>query len=89
MLNKKPSIQKFYRFQWEKAQNCYVLLYPEGVIKLNESAGVILNLCNGKNTVKNIISELSVKFEENESDIKQDIIGFIEQAIKQSWISYE
>ena len=28
-----------YRFQWEAAQNAYVLLYPEGMVKLGGSAG--------------------------------------------------
>ena len=32
-------IAAHHRFQWEKAQDCYVILFPEGMVKLNGSAG--------------------------------------------------
>ena len=35
-------LYKQYRFQWEKAQDCFVLLYPEGMIQLPGSAGEIM-----------------------------------------------
>ena len=35
------------RFQWEEAQAAYVLLYPEGMVKLGQSAGEILKRVNG------------------------------------------
>ena len=37
-------IAAHHRFQWEKAQDCYVILFPEGMVKLNGSAGEVLNL---------------------------------------------
>jgi pyrroloquinoline quinone biosynthesis protein D len=37
-----PAIDRKFRLQWEAAQNAHVLLYPEGMIKLNASAGEIL-----------------------------------------------
>ena len=30
-------IAAHHRFQWEKAQDCYVILFPEGMVKLNGS----------------------------------------------------
>ena len=44
MLNdtKKLKLSAQYRFQWEEAQKCYVLLYPEGLIKLGQSSAEIL-----------------------------------------------
>jgi len=38
----KPTLSRLFRLQWEEAQNSYVLLYPEGMVKLNQSAGEIL-----------------------------------------------
>ena len=35
------------RLQWEAAQSAYVMLYPEGMIKLNEPAGEILGMLEG------------------------------------------
>ena len=34
--------ERRFRLQWEPAQDCHVLLYPEGMVKLNQSAGEIL-----------------------------------------------
>jgi len=39
-------IAPHHRFQWEKAQDCYVILFPEGMVKLNGGAGEVLNLVN-------------------------------------------
>ena len=38
-----PKFRVGFRFQWEPAQNAYVLLYPEGMVRLNGSAGAILS----------------------------------------------
>ena len=46
----KPSIGRGLRLQWEPAQNAHVLLYPEGMVKLNASAGEILKRCDGQRT---------------------------------------
>ena len=43
-----------FQFQWEEKQNCYVLLYPEGMVQLNHSAGEILNLCDGSSDIEKI-----------------------------------
>ena len=44
-----------YRFQWEAAQNAYVLLYPEGMVKLGGSAGEILKRIDGSSPVSAIV----------------------------------
>jgi len=33
-----PAINPLFRLQFEKAQDSWVLLYPEGMVKLNQSA---------------------------------------------------
>ena len=43
-----PKINPMFRLQWEQVQECYVLLYPEGMVKLNDSAGEIMKLIDGK-----------------------------------------
>ena len=53
-LNKKIKLNPNFQFQWEDKQNCYVLLYPEGMVQLNQSAGEILALCTGENDDKSI-----------------------------------
>ncbi|MDY0051561.1 MAG: pyrroloquinoline quinone biosynthesis peptide chaperone PqqD [Aliarcobacter sp.] len=86
-LDKKIKINPNFQFQWEDKQNCYVLLYPEGMVQLNQSAGEILALCTGLNNIENINKILCEKFEVE--DLTQDIKSFLEEAKNRNWISYE
>jgi pyrroloquinoline quinone biosynthesis protein D len=78
-------IAAHHRFQWEKAQDCYVILFPEGMVKLNGSAGEVLNLVNGESTVELITDTLFKKFPDVQN-ISKDIIGMIELALDKAWI---
>lgn len=58
LIKDKPlSLQKQFRFQWEPAQESYVLLYPEGLIKLPGSSGEIMKLIDGSMSVNMIIAQ--------------------------------
>lgn len=86
-LDSRPTIHRHFRLQWEPAQNAYVLLYPEGMVKLNDSAGEILSLCTGERSVQTIIDLLSEKFPEAE-DIRTDILEFFADPGVQPWLTY-
>lgn len=81
----KPRLAHGYRFQFEPAQNCHVLLYPEGMVQLSDSAAEVLQLCTGEATVEQIISALQEKF--GESDLSSDILEFLKDADEQGWIA--
>jgi pyrroloquinoline quinone biosynthesis protein D len=80
-----PSLAKTFRFQWEEAQDCYVLLYPEGMVKLNQAAGEILKRCDGERTVDDIISELEEQFAV--PDLANDVLEFFIEAHGKGWIA--
>lgn len=83
-----PVLAQGYRFQWEPAQDCNVLLYPEGMVKLNPAAGEILKRINDKKqTVAELIAELKVAF--NGADLDNDVYQFLEEAYDNSWIRAE
>ena len=75
-----------FRFQWEEAQNCHVLLYPEGMVKLNPTAGEILKYIDGIKTVDDILSELNTAFPD--ADLKDDVHQFLETAHDNGWIKH-
>ena len=83
--SKIPTWRQGYRFQYEPAQKGHVLLYPEGMIKLNDSAGEILQQIDGQHSVAQIISELCGRFP-NVPGIDEDILAFMEVASAQFWI---
>ena len=80
-----PSVAKPFRFQWEEAQECFVLLYPEGMVKLNPAAGEILKRCDGERTVGDIISELEEQFAV--PDLADDVLEFFVEADGKGWIA--
>ena len=81
----RPSIGRGFRLQWEAAQNAFVLLYPEGMIKLNSSAGEILRRCDGVATIEEITASLEQAF--SASALKDDVIAFVAMAQEKRWVS--
>jgi len=79
-----PAIAPLFRLQFEKVQDSWVLLYPEGMVKLNTTAAEILNRCDGRLTVNDIVTELENVCQQ--TGLAPDIIGFLSDAIKQQWI---
>ena len=80
-----PMLALGYRFQWEPAQDCHVLLYPEGMVKLNGPAAEILKrIDDKKQTVAELIAELKVAFDG--VDLDDDVYQFLEEAHGNDWI---
>lgn len=79
-----PAIAPSFRFQWEEVQNCYVILYPEGMVKLSGSAGEIMKRCDGTATIAEIIDALQQDFPG--ADLRQDVHNFLETAKNHGWI---
>ena len=78
---KRLRINKLYKLQFEKKLNNYVLLYPEGMVTLNETSSEILKLCNGKNNIDDIKKDLLQKY-----DSIDGIDDFIKDALKNDWL---
>jgi len=78
------TIAKPFRLQWEAAQNAHVLLYPEGMVKLNQSAGEILKRCDGTRDIDTLIADLEQAF--NATGIGGDVRAFIADAHSRGWL---
>lgn len=85
LLNLVPTINPMYRLQWEPKQEAHVLLYPEGMIKLNGSAGEIMSLVDGERDVISIVVALTERFPSVEG-IEHDIVDFIRHAAEKRWL---
>jgi pyrroloquinoline quinone biosynthesis protein D len=80
----KPSLGRGFRLQWEPAQQAHVLLYPEGMVKLNGSAGEILKRCDGAKTVGEIVTDLEVAFAT--TGLANDVTAFMNVALERRWL---
>lgn len=85
-LSSRPRVGPGFRLQWEPAQDCHVLLYPEGMVKLNGSAGEILKRCDGQRTVQAIVAELEQAFAAQ--GLQGDVLGFVDIAATQRWLTW-
>lgn len=79
------AIALHHRFQWEEAQQSYVILFPEGMIKLHGGAGEILKRVDGKTSVGDIVADLKNTFPDAE-DIESDILGMLDIAVGKAWL---
>ena len=84
VLNSTPSVASMFRLQWEEVQQNWVLLYPEGMVKLNGSAGEIMRRLNGEKTVQALIDDLEKDF--GASGLQSDVLAFLDIAQAQGWI---
>jgi pyrroloquinoline quinone biosynthesis protein D len=82
-----PRIGSGFRLQWEPVQNCHVLLYPEGMVKLNQSGGEIIKRCDGQRSVAGITGDLEQAF--SATGLEPDVLAFVEMAGKQGWLKWE
>ncbi|MHB0777157.1 pyrroloquinoline quinone biosynthesis peptide chaperone PqqD [Halomonas sp. WWR20] len=76
-----------WRLQWEPAQQRHVLLYPEGMVQLNDSAGAILALLDGQRDVQALVAELQQRYPDAPT-IEPDVKEFLLDAVQQGWIRH-
>lgn len=82
-----PRLRRGFRFQWEPAQKCHVLLYPEGMVRLNDSAAAILGAIDGRRDLVAIIDSLQQQFPEAQ-ELEADVVRFLQEAGRRHWIEW-
>jgi pyrroloquinoline quinone biosynthesis protein D len=83
---KLPRVGRGFRLQWEPVQAAHVLLYPEGMVKLNASAGEILLRCDGSTPVEAIVADLEMRF--GTTGLEKDVRAFLDLAAEQRWVEW-
>ena len=79
-----PKLSRGYRLQYEPVQTAWVLLYPEGMVKLNDSAAEILRRCNGQLSPDAITAELEAVF--NTQGIGPQVRDMLQEGKRRGWI---
>jgi pyrroloquinoline quinone biosynthesis protein D len=62
------------RLQFDQVRQRPVLLYPEGAVLLNDTGAAILELCNGSNTVDQIVAILNERYG---TDVTADVTEYL------------
>jgi pyrroloquinoline quinone biosynthesis protein E len=77
-LDDRPALAAKTRLRNDPLTGEPLLLFPEGVLRLNGSAIEILSLCDGRNSVRAIISALVDKFPAAARDVHRDTAAFLD-----------
>jgi len=80
-------IAPHFQLQWEEAQQAHVLLYPEGMVQLNETAAQILTLCAEGCSVQRIVEACRELYPGN--PVEDDVRQFLREAASNGWIRIE
>jgi pyrroloquinoline quinone biosynthesis protein D len=83
-LDDVPRIAHHFRLQFEQAQAAWVLLYPEGMVKLSPTAGEIMRRIDGESSVDTLIHNLEAAFPG--ADLRQDVLDFMKVAHEHGWV---
>lgn len=62
-LDSRPRLASKVRLQWNVPRKQALLLYPEGALVLNATAQAVLELCDGRRTLEQIVRELAARYD--------------------------
>lgn len=83
----RPALGSGMRLQWEPAQEAHVLLYPEGMVRLNGSAAAILTRCDGVRTVAQIVAQVEQDYAAG--GLADEVLAFMALAVQQRWLTVD
>jgi pyrroloquinoline quinone biosynthesis protein D len=86
MMQRIPRLSRLHRLQYEATQKRWVLLYPEGMVRLNDSAGDILRRIDGATTVEALVVDLRRAYPDAVLD--NDVLQFLHAAEERGWLVY-
>lgn len=72
----RPTLWRLARLSFDSVRQRRVLLYPEGVMLLNDTGAEILELCDGRRTLTEIADELGARY--GGSDVLADVTRYLD-----------
>lgn len=76
-LGARPRLVPGARLQTDWATGRPALLYPEGVLLLNPTSGEILELCDGRRNVEDVLAALAERYESDPAEIQADVLEYL------------
>jgi pyrroloquinoline quinone biosynthesis protein D len=67
----RPRLVDGVRLQYDDVREEYLLLVPEGAVRLNETAAQVLELCDGRRSLEEIATSLSQRY--SGADVTDDV----------------
>ena len=78
-----PAIWRLARLEFDQVRQQRVLLYPEGVVLLNDTGAAILELCDGQRSIAEISAVLEGRYH---CDVTADVIEYLSQLVQRELV---
>ena len=69
-----PALWRLARLEFDPVRQQRVLLYPEGVVLLNDTGAAILDLCDGHRSIGDVAAILQERYHR---DVVADVIEYL------------
>ncbi len=67
------------RLKHDPLSGQHVLLFPEGILELNDSAAEIMALCDGERSLTEIAASLATTHRASPDEILSDVVAYVSQ----------
>jgi coenzyme PQQ biosynthesis protein PqqD len=84
----RPKLARGVRLQIDPASGEPVLLFPEGVLFLSQTANDILARCTGKETVSDVIASLAQDYEADPGILRQDVLDCLSDLFQRKLVVF-
>lgn len=85
----RPRLAPGTRLRRDATRQAWVLLAPERIIVLDESAHAVLSRCDGQATVADICADLARHYEADPGEVESDVIALIDDLRAKRLVCHE
>jgi pyrroloquinoline quinone biosynthesis protein D len=85
---RRPILVPGVRLKIDDVSGSAVLLYPEGIFELNETAHAIVKCCDGLTTVGQLTAALATEYEISENELQRDVADCLDDLQRQKLIAF-
>lgn len=79
----RPRLARHVRLTFSETRQRHILLHPETVVVLNGSGADILERCDGRHTVAEIVAELGARYQTVPDD---EVRQFLTRLVARRWV---
>jgi pyrroloquinoline quinone biosynthesis protein D len=83
----RPRLADKARLKWDAVREKHLLLFPEGVLVLNQTAHDVLALCDGRRAVAEIVKALATQYASDANAIAGDVKEILQRLVEKSLVT--
>ena len=83
----RPRLVGKARLKWDAVREKHLLLFPEGVLVLNQTAHDVLALCDGQRAVAEIVNALAAQYTSDANAIAGDVKEILQRLVEKSFVT--